>query len=86
MGEKPKHHRKFPAGAKYLIATMADTTWRMFVPTVGGLLLGLWLDQTINTMPWFTLIGLVIGTIITIQLVRNQLKRGRVNKGLVDVK
>ena len=63
--------------ALYLIATMADTTWRMFVPTVGLLLIGNWLDGKYHTKPWLLLIGAMIGAGIATYLVKRQLQRGR---------
>lgn len=36
------------------------------LPIVGFMLLGLWLDKKIDTMPLFALIGLVIGLISAI--------------------
>lgn len=77
MGKRPHTARKFPPGTRYLIATMADTTWRMFVPTIGLLLLGLQIDRSWHTLPWATLIGLVIGSTIAGLLVRQQLNRVR---------
>lgn len=61
-----------------LLGTIADTTWRMFIPIVGLLLVGLWIDKRFNTLPW-ALIGLtLVGVLIASALVRNQLKN--VNK------
>lgn len=41
--------------------TMADTTWRMFVPSVGLTLLGAWLDGQFGTKPGLTFGGIVLG-------------------------
>lgn len=57
-----------------LFATVADTTWRLFVPTLGGVVLGIWLDQTIQTRPLWTIIGVICGTIVSLGLVYLQLK------------
>ena len=59
----------------YLLWTMADTTWRLFVPSVGLLLIGVWLDQMYTSKPWFMVGGLVLGIIIAIWLIRLQLNR-----------
>jgi hypothetical protein len=75
MGKGLRGAKKFPPGTRYLIATMADTTWRMFVPTVGLLLLGLQIDQAYHSLPWGTLIGLIIGSVIAGLLIRKQLNR-----------
>lgn len=58
-----------------LLSTAADTTWRMFVPTLGGTLLGLWLDEQNNTEPLYGIIGLLVGIIITALLIRQQYKK-----------
>jgi len=58
-----------------LFATAADTTWRMFVPTLGGSLIGLWIDDIAGTEPIFAVGGLVVGVVITILLVRQQYKQ-----------
>lgn len=58
-----------------LLGTMADTTWRMFVPTVGFILLGFWADTSWQTKPWLTFVGLVIGSLITAGLIKQQFKR-----------
>ncbi len=58
-----------------LIMTAADTTWRMFIPTLGGTYAGLWLDGRMDTAPWFGIGGLLLGIAITAVLVRNQYKK-----------
>ena len=60
-----------------LLATIGDTTWRMFVPTIGLMLIGLWVDSQLNTKFWMTVIGIVIGSIIAGLLIRNQLRNVR---------
>ncbi len=60
-----------------LIATMADTTWRMFVPTVALLLLGNWCDDRLHTTPWLMLTGAVLGGILAWWLIKRQMKRGK---------
>ncbi|HMS92955.1 MAG TPA: AtpZ/AtpI family protein [Candidatus Saccharibacteria bacterium] len=56
-----------------LVKTMGDTTWRMFVPTIGLTILGLVIDDHQSTKPWMTIAGIIVGTIITVLLVRRQL-------------
>lgn len=60
-----------------LLVTMADVTWRMFVPSVGMLLLGRWVDTKAGTKPWFMLIGAVLGGFFAALLVKRQLDRIR---------
>ena len=61
-----------------LLGTIADTTWRMFVPIIGLLLLGVWADKSFGTLPWLMILGLVCGIAIASELVRRQLQN--VNK------
>ena len=58
-----------------LILDMADTTWRMFVPTVGLLLLGRVADRHFGTNPWLMLAGVALGAAIATLLVKRQLTR-----------
>lgn len=55
--------------------TIADTTWRMFVPSVGLTIGGLLLDKQFQTTPWLMIAGIIVGTAIAILLVRAQMKK-----------
>lgn len=57
-----------------LLGTIADTTWRMFVPTVTFILLGFWADETWGTIPWMTVLGIIVGTGVTSLLIKRQLE------------
>lgn len=57
-----------------LFGTVADTTWRMFVPTLAGLALGIWADSTFDTKPLWTLIGVIVGVIVCLGLIYIQMK------------
>lgn len=57
-----------------LFGTIADTTWRMFVPTLLGLALGLWADSSFGTKPLWTLLGVVVGVSICLGLIYVQMK------------
>ena len=57
-----------------IFGTVADTTWRLFVPTLGGVLLGIWADKTYLTRPLWTILGVSCGTIISLYLVYKQLQ------------
>lgn len=72
-GESEKTSSERPA--TFLLLTMADTTWRMFVPIIGALLLGRWIDGEFQTKPIFMILGIVIGTAVTAILIKNQLGR-----------
>lgn len=58
-----------------MLMTMADTTWRMFVPILGLLVVGLLVDKAIHTTPWLMVSGMLIGIVLAILLVRQQLQR-----------
>ena len=58
-----------------MITTMADTTWRMFVPILGLLIAGIYVDKAVGSFPWFTLIGFVVGIGISALLIRNQFRK-----------
>lgn len=58
-----------------LLMTALDTTWRMFVPIVGLLLLGVLADQGLHTKPWLMIAGLVVGVVLAGVLVGYQFKK-----------
>ena len=62
-----------------MLGDIGDTTWRMFVPTVGLTLLGSHLDGMWSTKPWCLLAGATLGSAIAWLLIRKQLRR--VNNG-----
>jgi len=64
------------SGGLYLITSMADTTWRMFVPTVGLLLVGNAFDEQLHTRPWLLLVGVAVGGCISAILIKKQLAKG----------
>lgn len=57
-----------------LLGTMGDTTWRMFVPTIGLTVLGLLADKWLHTTPWIMIVGIVLGALGAFILVRRQMK------------
>jgi uncharacterized membrane protein len=60
-----------------MFGTMADTTWRMFIPIIGLTLLGVWADRSWHTKPWMTVIGIIVGTVIAAELVKRQLRNSK---------
>jgi hypothetical protein len=58
-----------------LLGTIGDTTWRMFVPTIGLTVLGLVADKQLHTTPWLMTIGIVAGASLAYVLVRRQIKK-----------
>ena len=63
-----------PSAVRILLGDIADTTWRMFVPSVGFTLLGVWLDSLWDTKPWAMTAGLVVGVLGAYLLVAKQIK------------
>lgn len=55
--------------------TIADTTWRMFVPSIGSTFLGIWCDSTFGTSPWLLFAGVILGFILAALAVRQQYKK-----------
>ena len=62
--------------ASSVMATMADTTWRMFTPSVGLTLAGVWLDAQFGTKPWLMFGGIVLGFVGAFVLVKRQIAGG----------
>ncbi len=63
-----------------LFTIAADTTWRMFAPTFGGMGIGALADMQLHTSPWGAIVGLAAGIVVTALLVRQQLKKGNGQK------
>lgn len=61
------------AAPMILIITALDTTWRAFLPTIGGTFLGIWLDNLFNITPVALIICLVLGVALSIFLIARQL-------------
>lgn len=57
-----------------LFATALDTTWRAFVPTLGGVFLGIGIDHLFNIAPIATIICLILGIITSALLIAKQLR------------
>lgn len=58
-----------------LARTMIGTMWRMFLPTIGLTLLGLWLDNVSGTKMRWLLAGIISGAIISVILVALQIAK-----------
>ncbi|PID31482.1 hypothetical protein CR983_00830 [Candidatus Saccharibacteria bacterium] len=63
--------------ALLLLGDVADTTWRMFIPTIGMMVLGLAADMTYESTPMLTFAGVIVGAAIAVWLVWLQIKRLR---------
>lgn len=55
-----------------LLKDIGDTTWRMFVPTIGLMSLGYWADSQLHTKPWLFVAGVSVGALVAGYLVRKQ--------------
>ena len=51
-------------GTLAIVLQLVGVGWYVAVCIVGGLLIGLWLDNTLDTIPVFTLGGIVFGTVL----------------------
>lgn len=65
--------------AVLLFTIAADTTWRMFLPIIGGTVAGIWGDHMFDSKPWVTIAGTAVGVVIAALLVRLQLKKAYKN-------
>ena len=64
------------SGAMVILArTMIGTMWRMFLPTIGLTLLGLWLDNASGMKMRWLLAGIISGAIISVVLVALQIAK-----------
>ena len=64
------------SGAMMILArTMIGTMWRMFLPTIGLTLLGLWLDNVSGMKMRWLLAGIISGAIISVILVALQIDK-----------
>ena len=58
-----------------LLGTIGDTTWRMFVPTIGMTIIGLVVDKWLHTTPWVMVAGIALGIFFAYVLVKRQIKK-----------
>ena len=56
-----------------ILLTIGDTTWRMFVPSIGFTLLGVFLDGMFGTKPWLMTLGIIFGALMAFILVKRQI-------------
>ena len=60
-----------------MLITILDTTWRAFVPTIGGTLLGVGMDNLTHQAPLFTVIFITTGFVLSALLIALQLRKVR---------
>ncbi len=56
-----------------LLMTLADTTWRMLIPSAIFVCIGIYADLHLGTKPWLTLTGVACGLGVSVILIKNQL-------------
>jgi len=61
------------SGPIVLLMTALDTTWRAFVPTIGGTFLGIGIDHLFNITPIGTIVCLILGFTTSTLLIAQQL-------------
>lgn len=57
-----------------IFMTALDTTWRAFIPTLGGVFLGIGIDHWFNIAPTATIVCLILGVITSTLLIAKQLR------------
>jgi len=60
-----------------MLRTLADTTWRMFVPPFASLGFGYWVDVQYHSAPWAALGSVVVGIGVSAWLIATQIKKVR---------
>ena len=51
-------------GTLPIVFQLVGVGWYVAVCIIGGILAGLWIDQKLDTVPAFTLGGVVLGTVV----------------------
>lgn len=57
-----------------IFITALDTTWRAFLPIIGGVFLGIGIDHLLNIAPFATIACLLLGTTASVLLIAKQLR------------
>lgn len=69
-----KRPRTTQSASMLLLATALDTTWRAFVPTIGGTFLGIGIDHWLGIAPIGTIVCLIVGTLASAFLITKQIR------------
>ena len=82
MSTSPREQKSKTTASKssvplLLLATALDTTWRAFLPTIGGTFLGIGIDHWLGIAPWATIVCLFAGTALAALLITLQIRRVR---------
>ena len=62
------------SGPMLLFVAALDTTWRAFLPPIGGVFIGIWLDRLFHIAPVATITCLILGAVIGFLLIFKQLR------------
>ena len=76
LTEQPGKSEVEPSGLSgpiVLLMTALDTTWRAFVPTIGGTFLGIGIDHLFHITPIGTSVCLILGFTTSTLLIAQQL-------------
>jgi hypothetical protein len=68
------------SAAILLLLTVLDTTWRAYVPTIGGTFVGICIDRATHSAPIFTIIFVTAGFVTAGLLITLQFRRVRKNQ------
>lgn len=71
---KSRSHAEYTSVGRPVWVSLADTTWRVAVPTVLFAGIGIAIDLKLETMPLLTLVGMVFGLTAAGALVWRQIK------------
>lgn len=76
LTEQPGQSKMQPSSLSapmLIFVTALDTTWRAFVPTIGGTFLGIGIDHLFGIAPIGTIVCLVLGFAASAFLIAQQL-------------
>lgn len=62
--------------ALFVLGTILDTTWRVFLPVLLGVGIGIWLDHAMGAKPAATITGTTLGALAAAGLIYQQIKQG----------
>lgn len=76
LHSQPGQSEEQPSGLSapmLIFVTALDTTWRAFVPTIGGTFLGIGIDHLFNIAPIGTIVCLILGFAASAALIAQQI-------------
>ena len=73
LPKKSQTDRRPLSAPMILVVTALDTTWRAFLPTIGGTLLGIGIDKWFGLAPVGLIVCLIVGAGLSFFLIAQQL-------------